>query len=171
MNDPTRHRPGNYTPETLYGMNHIAKAATSEEPTEARVIDVARSVLINTEIARVQHHQPVNGSPDYFTVEFAGSRIEFKLDWDNETGWGGNSAAIGELSNKAAAAATAINDLLFDIAKRSAALAMRSQQSGNSHDLPELRPPGIGGFVGMHFDECAYFKTNGREACDMDCCS
>jgi hypothetical protein len=32
----------------------------------------------------------------------------------------------------------------------------------------EARPDG---FVGMHFDECDYFKSRGSKSCNMDCCS
>jgi hypothetical protein len=113
------------------------------EAGEMIVVEAARSALFGIELARVIHHQP-SGGIDYFTVEFAGSKIVFKApfqDEDVDCIRGPLGPEMATLSDKATKCATAINDLLFDVAKKAAEKALAASPSGPQTALTTLTPP------------------------------
>ena len=78
----------------------------------------ARAAMIAAEVARTDVVKPVNGAAPYTVVSYHGQRIEFHDDeWTIEMH---RDAGTG----KAAAFAQAVNDGLFDLAKRAAAAAL-----------------------------------------------
>ena len=139
------------TCDLTLGMQHqaierIAAALStlpqSIEPSEAMIEAGARSALFKIELARVHHIQPVNGAFDYFQVEFAGHRTSFKLPYPDEDCdyiRGPLGPDLAELSGKAGAWATAINDLLFNLAKEAARAMCSAQGECDSGASPSGR--------------------------------
>jgi hypothetical protein len=110
---------------------------TTPETATVEVTQAAREALFKVEMARTHFVQPVNGSHDYFYVSFAGQRIEFRMSEDVDALRGPIGQEMAALSDKAARAATSINDLLFDLAKHAAAAARHRTRATRQDGLRE----------------------------------
>lgn len=112
-------------------------ASQAKVDNDGLVEELARQALFGVETARTEIVNPVNGARPYSYVAFAGARIEFQQD-DNEVKYHCGNPIYDAATDKAAAQARRINDMLFDVAKRAATTALRNQPS-DSEALSLLR--------------------------------
>ncbi len=112
----------------------------STRPADSALGDeLAREALFGIELARTEVVNPVNGSRPYSYVTFADARIEFQ-QFDREIKYHNGSPIYDAATDKAAAQAQSINDILFDVAKRAISLRQPSPppDSALMDDLSKL---------------------------------
>lgn len=110
--------------ETILAALTTREAVVEDDATVERV---AREVLFCVEMARTEVVNPVNGARPYSYVTFAGARIEFQ-QLDRDIKYRAGSPVYDAATDKAAAQAQRINDILFDVAKRAAIRALAAKE-------------------------------------------
>lgn len=111
-------------------------AALSPAVDEAAVERAARSAIAKFELARTEVVNPVNGTRPYSYVTFAGAKIEFQ---QTELKYHNGSVVYDAATDKAAAQADCINEMMMELAYAAARAALSASGPTPPSDVARLR--------------------------------